>query len=129
MLYDAFLSYSHAADGELVPLLQPGLQPFAKPWTGLTANPGLWSAIEGALELSEFFVLLASSGAAQSHWVDKEVAWWLAARPAKNLLIALADGGQPMGRYRSCLATGLAVAAFRFGKTLTHAGARLRCKE
>ena len=37
MLYDAFLSYSHAADGKLAPSLQSGLQQFAKPWNRLRA--------------------------------------------------------------------------------------------
>jgi hypothetical protein len=32
MSYDAFISYSHAADGLLAPRLQDGLQRFAKPW-------------------------------------------------------------------------------------------------
>ena len=30
--YDAFISYSHAADGKLAPNLQDALQRFAKPW-------------------------------------------------------------------------------------------------
>jgi hypothetical protein len=30
--YDAFISYSHAADGQLAPALQTGLQPLGKPW-------------------------------------------------------------------------------------------------
>ena len=30
--YDAFVSYSHAADGRLAPALQRGLQSLAKPW-------------------------------------------------------------------------------------------------
>jgi len=30
--YDAFVSYSHAADDLLAPRLQTGLQRFAKPW-------------------------------------------------------------------------------------------------
>src|SRR4051812_15053147 len=30
--YDAFVSYSHAADGELAPALQMGLQSLGKPW-------------------------------------------------------------------------------------------------
>jgi len=104
MEYDAFISYSHAADGKLAPALQAGLQAFAKPWnrlraihlfrdkTGLAANPGLWSAVAEALESSEYFLLLASPGAAQSHWVDKEVHYWLTHRPAIHILIILTDG-------------------------------------
>ena len=30
--YDAFISYSHAADGKLAPALENALQRFAKPW-------------------------------------------------------------------------------------------------
>lgn len=51
--YDAFVSYSHAADGRLAPALQAGLQSLAKPWyrrralrvfrdrTSLSASPEL----------------------------------------------------------------------------------------
>ena len=31
-MYNAFISYSHAADGKLAPALQIGLEKFAKPW-------------------------------------------------------------------------------------------------
>jgi WD40 repeat protein len=104
MLYNAFLSYSHAADNRLAPALQTGLQQFAKPWnrlravrifrdkTGLSVTPGLWSSIEEALDSSDYFLLLASPGSAQSHWVQKEVEHWLSRRPAKNLLVLLTDG-------------------------------------
>ena len=62
MVYDGFISYSHAADGRLAPALQRGLQRLAKSWnsrsalrifrdeTGLSTNPHLWSAIEKALD-------------------------------------------------------------------------------
>jgi hypothetical protein len=32
VVYDGFISYSHAADDLLAPRLQTGLQRFAKPW-------------------------------------------------------------------------------------------------
>ena len=82
MAYDAFISYSHAADGRLAPALQSGLQRLAKPWyrvralrvfrdeTGLSTNPHLWSSIVGALDEAEWFVLLASPESASSEWVD-----------------------------------------------------------
>ena len=104
MLYDVFLSYSHAADGRLAPALQSGLQQFARPWnrlralrvfrdkTGLSANPALWSAIEMALESSQNFVLLASPGAACSPWVQKEVEHWLTRSKASKMLLVLTDG-------------------------------------
>jgi hypothetical protein len=59
--YDAFISYSHAADGSLAPALQYGLQTLAKPLfqrkalrvfrdqTNLAATPELWPTIEQAL--------------------------------------------------------------------------------
>ena len=70
--YAAFLSYSRAVDGQLAPRLQQALQRFAKPWyrrravrvfrddANLSANPGLWSSIQAALDGSEYFILLAS---------------------------------------------------------------------
>ena len=102
--YDAFVSYSHAADGRLAPALQRGLQSLAKPWyrrralrvfrdkTSLSASPELWSAIEAALAQARFFVLLASPEAAASHWVDQEVRWWREHRSYETVLIALTVG-------------------------------------
>ena len=102
--YDAFISYSHAADGMLAPALHNALQRFAKPWyrrralhlfrdqTSLSATPGLWPAIETALNKSRYFLLLASPEAAQSEWVQREVAWWLEHKSPQTLLIALTEG-------------------------------------
>jgi WD40 repeat protein len=68
MSYDAFISYSHAADGRLAPKVQSGLHRFAKPLlrlralhvfrdqTSLSATPELWSTIESALNEARFFV-------------------------------------------------------------------------
>ncbi|HEX9937163.1 MAG TPA: hypothetical protein VGB15_08565, partial [Longimicrobium sp.] len=56
--YDAFISYSHAADGQLAPRLEEGLERLAKPLlrpralnvfrdaTGLSATPELWPTIK-----------------------------------------------------------------------------------
>jgi WD40 repeat protein len=102
--YDAFLSYSHAADGQLAPSLQRGLRGFAKPWyrlnalrvfrdqTSLSATPALWAGIERALAASRFFILLASSDAAASPWVDKEVSYWRDHKLMNDFLIALTEG-------------------------------------
>ena len=104
MAYDGFISYSHAADGRLAPALQRGLQRLAKPWnsrralrifrdeTGLSTNPHLWSAIEQALDESEWFVLLASPESAQSVWVGKEVAHWLETKSVDRILPVVTDG-------------------------------------
>ena len=104
MRYDAFLSYSHAADGKLAPALQRALHRFAKPWnrmralrsfrdaTSLAATPELWPTIVAALQESNHFLLLASPQAASSKWVQREVEWWLANRAADKILVLLTAG-------------------------------------
>jgi WD40 repeat protein len=102
--FDAFLSYSHAADGRLAPALESGIETLAKPWyrrralsvfrdqTSLSATPELWPTIVRALEQARFFILLGSRDAAQSHWVEQEVKWWLEHRSREQLLIVVTDG-------------------------------------
>ncbi|MEZ5181499.1 MAG: toll/interleukin-1 receptor domain-containing protein [Acidimicrobiales bacterium] len=102
--YDAFISYSHSADGRFAPALQRALQRFAKPWrsrralevfrdeTGLAVNPDLWASICAALDVSGWFVLLCSPDAARSEWVGKEVERWVAARGSDRLLLVVTDG-------------------------------------
>ncbi len=104
MAYDGFISYSHAADDLLAPRLQAGLQRFAKPWwkrravrifrdeSSLSANPHLWSSITEALDTSGWFVLLLSPDAAQSEWVDQEIAYWVERRDSKRILPVVTDG-------------------------------------
>jgi WD40 repeat protein len=102
--YDAFISYSHAADGQLAPALRAALQRFAKPWyrrralhlfldqTSLAATPELWPTIQAALDDARYFLLLASPEAAQSPWVRREVGHWLATKPPGRLFIVLTGG-------------------------------------
>ena len=102
--YHAFMSYSRAADGRLAPALQSALQRFAKPWyrrqilrvfrdqTSLEMTPDVWPAIRRILDDSEFFILLASPGAAQSEWVALEVEHWLARKPLDHVLMVLTSG-------------------------------------
>lgn len=97
--YDAFISYSRREDGWLAPALQGGLERFAKPWyrvrelrvfrdkASLAASPELWGSIEAALRDSRWLVLLSSKEAAESPWVDREVAWWLANKSADHILV------------------------------------------
>ncbi|HEX5097521.1 MAG TPA: TIR domain-containing protein, partial [Acidimicrobiia bacterium] len=104
MGYDAFISYSHAGDGQLAPAVQSGLQRMARPWyrrralhvfrdeTGLSVNPDLWQAIRAALDDSEWFVLFASPEAAQSEWVNLEVETWLDAKPVERVLPVITGG-------------------------------------
>jgi formylglycine-generating enzyme required for sulfatase activity len=104
MGFKAFISYSHAADQQLAPALQRGLHRFAKPTfriramrvfrdeTNLSNTPQLWSAIEGHLARSEYFLLLASPQSAKSKWVRKEVDFWLSKKSLDTLLIVLTEG-------------------------------------
>jgi WD40 repeat protein len=102
--YDAFISYSHAADGRLAPALQTGLQRLARPWyrtralrvfrddTGLAVNPHLWASIVGAMDQSRYFVLLCSPEATASPWVNREIEHWLADQGADRILPVLTEG-------------------------------------
>ena len=104
MSYDAFMSYSHSADGRLAPAVQSGLQRLARPWyrrralrvfrdeTGLTVNPHLWNSIAEAMDDSRYFVLFASPEAAVSPWVNQEIEHWLATHSPDTLLPVLTDG-------------------------------------
>lgn len=101
--YDGFLSYSRDSDGEFAPAFHAQLLDFDKrddvpdlniflDRTGLANNPSLWDAIERKLERSRYLILFASEGAASSHYVAKEVAWWLDNREPETLLVALTSG-------------------------------------
>lgn len=102
--YDAFISYSHAADNHLGSALQKALHTIARPWyqiralnvfrdqTNLSATPHLWSSIEDHLQQSKFLILLASPEAASSRWVQKEVEYWMTWKSPDTLLIALTGG-------------------------------------
>jgi WD40 repeat protein len=102
--YDAFISYSHALDGELAPALQRGLHQLAKRWyriralrvfrdkTSLAASPDLWASVEAALSDSRYFVLLASPQAAASQWVRREVEFWQRERDRRRFFIVVTDG-------------------------------------
>lgn len=104
MTYDAFISYSHAADDHLAPALQDGMQRLGKPWyrrralhvfrdeTGLSTNPHLWSSIEAALDASSWFVLFASPASASSEWVRREIEFWIATKSVETILPVVTDG-------------------------------------
>jgi len=104
MRYNAFISYSHAADGKLAPALQKSLHRFAKPLfslralrifrdkTSLAVTPALWDSIAEAMDSAEYFILLASSESAQSHWVLKEVKYWLKHKSSSKILIVVTEG-------------------------------------
>ncbi|MEV6024849.1 TIR domain-containing protein [Streptomyces sp. NPDC052036] len=102
--FDAFVSYSQRADRDLAVALRGALHRFARPWyrlralrvfqdeASLSADPGLWPGIEDALSRSRYLVLLASPEAAASVWVDREVEYWKANKPAEHVLLVVTRG-------------------------------------
>ena len=102
--YDAFISYSHAADRNLAVALQRGLSQFAKPWyrrralhvfrddTALAVSPHLWSSIVEALDGSRTLILMASPEAAASEWVNRELDHWTATKPDDRILPVVTAG-------------------------------------
>lgn len=105
MKYQAFISYSHAADGRLAPALQAGLHRFAKKWhqlralrvfldkSSLSPSAGLRNSIRSALVESKYFLLMASPDAAESEWVCQEIGIWLEKKEnRKRTLIVLTEG-------------------------------------
>lgn len=102
--FNAFISYSHAMDGNFAPALQKALQRIAKPIlkrralnifrdeTSLSATPHLWGTIEKALWESDFLILIGSPKAASSEWVQKEVFFWLQNKSVNTILICLTGG-------------------------------------
>lgn len=102
--YKAFISYTHHSEMPLAVVLDKALTRFAKPWNRLRAmrlyrdvesqalTPDLLSAVEGAMENSEFLILLASPAAAASPWVPLEVAHWLETSSVEKLIIVVCDG-------------------------------------
>ncbi|MFE4540515.1 toll/interleukin-1 receptor domain-containing protein [Streptomyces scopuliridis] len=104
VIYDAFISYSHAWDKGIAKAFQSALQGFDRPWyrprslklfrdeTNLAASPHLWREIEQGLSRSRWLVVMASPSAAASPWVRQEIRWWLTHRSVDTLLIGWTDG-------------------------------------
>jgi WD40 repeat protein len=102
--YDAFISYSHAADARLATALEHGLERLARPWnrlramsvfrdeTDLTLNPDLWGMISGRLDRAAYLVLLMCPESAASPWVNKEVAHWCDAHGVDHVLMVWTGG-------------------------------------
>jgi tetratricopeptide (TPR) repeat protein len=115
--YWAFLSYSHAdrVDAERLhraleayripprlvgqpgPLgpLPPRLLPIFRDRDELTASGHIGASVEAALSTSRALVVLCSPDAAQSQWVDAEIAAYRRLRPGSPVLCAVLRG-QPL---------------------------------
>jgi len=102
--YDAFISCSHAGDARVAAILQRSSHGFARSWyrlralrvfrdtASLSADASLWAAIQRALASTRFLILVASSEAAGSKWVAKEVDWWCSHKSKEHLLIVVSEG-------------------------------------
>src|SRR5438034_4271304 len=117
-VYDGFISYRHSdRQSAIARALQHALHRFAKPWyrlravrlyrdeTNLSARPDLWGGIQAALDRSRYLLLMASTEAARSRWVEKEVTYWLDTNGPATLLIVVTDGvidwDNERGRFHS----------------------------
>src|ERR1700737_3630176 len=101
--YDAFMAYTHQ-DRPVVSGIQKGLHRIGRRMgqlralrgfrddTDLTASPDLWGRIVDALDRSRFFIVTLSPQAAQSHWVNQEITYWLQHRGREQLMLVLVDG-------------------------------------
>ena len=102
--YDGFISYSTAADGQLAPKIQDGLEQLARPWNkrralkvfrdkdDLAASSHLERTLKTELEQSGTLIFLASESAAKSEWCNDELEYWIDERPANELVVVLTDG-------------------------------------
>ncbi|MET0425435.1 MAG: hypothetical protein ABW046_16240, partial [Actinoplanes sp.] len=90
-VYDAFLSYTHAAERVLAQALHAELADFVRPQLALFRDDGATDPAD-ALAGSAWFILMASPEAAASARVADEVAWWNRHKPRGRMLIALTDG-------------------------------------
>ncbi len=104
MPYKAFISYSHAADGEFADALHDAMEKLAKPWnrrrarqvvldrTAMAAGSSLGDTINAKLADSEWLVLLAAPEAAQSKWCNDEIDYWAAHKSMDNVVVVLTGG-------------------------------------
>ncbi len=102
--YQAFISYKRDPDLKIAEALQSALHRIGRPWykpyavrvfrdkTDVELSHKLWGTIQQGLEQSEYLILLASPQATQSHWVQKEIEWWVNNRSLEKLLIILTNG-------------------------------------
>ena len=101
--YDAFISYDHD-DHPVAHGIQRGLHRIGRRLgqlralrvfrdsTDLTASPNLWGKVVEAMDCSRYLVVVLSTNAAASRWVNREVEHWLQERGPEQLLFVVASG-------------------------------------
>jgi hypothetical protein len=100
----AFISASNDTDAALAAAVRHGIEQVGRTWTrrralrtvctrrGTSSDRDLWTADRRAMDESQWFVLLASPGAAESDRVGREIEYWLEANSVDTLLPVLAAG-------------------------------------
>ena len=101
--YDLFVSYART-DTPTAGLLQDRLSRVGAPWyrrrslrvfrdeTDLTANPDLWESVAAALDDSRWLLVVGTSAACASDWVDREIRRFLADAGPQRVVLALVEG-------------------------------------
>ena len=102
--YDAFLSYSWAADRQIAPIIQSVLQGFLRPWykiralnifrdlSSLAANSSLEKALREKIDKSRHFIVLAPPEARGSDGMEFEAKYWFSRPRSGDILVVLTDG-------------------------------------
>lgn len=101
--HDVFISYSHT-ESALARSLKKSLEGLSKKWhqrrarrvfldeASIPTGALLESSVVTALNESDAFLLIASTAAGKSLWVNSELEYWLAGNDTHNLFIVLAEG-------------------------------------
>lgn len=104
MPFNAFVSYARRDSTDEALALKAGLEGYARPWNrarstevflddaSLSASPSLAGTLSQSLTASDWLIVLLSEAAAQSPWVDQEVAWWLKEKGPDRLLLVQVNG-------------------------------------
>src|SRR5215813_7057519 len=102
--FDAFLSYSWAADAKIAPLIQSILQQFLRPWyklralnifrdlSSLPASSNLTVSLKERLDKSKHLIVFASPEAAMSAGMEFEARYWFS-RPREGEILLVVTSG------------------------------------
>jgi WD40 repeat protein len=102
--FDAFLSYSWAADSKVAPIIQSVLQQFLCPWfkprarrifrdlSYLPASASLSESLEKRLDASKHLIVLATPEAAKSEGMAFEADYWFSEPRTGEVLVVVTSG-------------------------------------
>jgi len=102
--FDAFLSYSWAADSKVAPMIQSVLQQFLCPWfkprarrifrdlSYLPVSANLSKSLEKRLDASKHLIVLATPEAAKSEGMAFEADHWLSVPRTGEVLVVVTSG-------------------------------------